>query len=628
MKLNNKGFAISTVMYMILIMAVILITLTLSILSGRKLILDSETKEAKNNIYNVYDISYRQALEILKNEAVAYAQDNNIEKDSIKIGDFNSSIDNKILDGYKLTEKYLTIISTGDSYNIYLGKSKTITDISKTVNNLIDIVDYKISGNSYQKTYTGKNLFDFTKGTFTSSQSTMEKTNDGGYNITNLETTSSVAYNYSSLELSSGTYTASVKGLSGLGNNGYMQIVIDGNWSSTIDDNKSYTFTLTENKTIRVYISFSENQWTTGGVIYPQIEEGTIATSYEPYVGGEPSPNPEYPQDVQSVGEYDSTTGKYKIPVTVSGKNLFDVNSINLGTTSNITMENDTVSIKEGANNYTTATQKVYVSPSTKYTLSAKMTGENNSPHIAIGEFDKDGNNIKNNTIIYNLDSNENGKSFTTQAETSYIEVYLRNRNSSACKFENIQLELGATNTNYEPYYEPVTHNIILDEPLRKIGSDADYIDFNGKKLVRYVGTKELDGVTNGKMLKSYSRGGYIAIPDMKVVAAGKGIGFSSFAQATSVLVSEGIAFGWENTNVYFCYINGLTDYTQINALINELYLVGVDTNIYYQLASPKETSIDLPKLDIGIGNYKIEIGTNIKPSSVEFTVIQKIKQI
>lgn len=53
MKLNNKGFAISTIMYMILIMAVILITLTLSLLSGRKFILSKIKDETKHNIYSI-----------------------------------------------------------------------------------------------------------------------------------------------------------------------------------------------------------------------------------------------------------------------------------------------------------------------------------------------------------------------------------------------------------------------------------------------------------------------------------------------------------------------------------------------------------------------------------------------
>lgn len=36
--------------------------------------------------------------------------------------------------------------------------------------------------------------------------------------------------------------------------------------------------------------------------IYPQIEVGTEATSYEPYSGGKPSPSPEYPQPMKTAG--------------------------------------------------------------------------------------------------------------------------------------------------------------------------------------------------------------------------------------------------------------------------------------------------------------------------------------
>ncbi len=51
MKLNNKGFAISTIMYMILVVAVILLTLSLSLLSSRKLIIDKIKKETMENVY-------------------------------------------------------------------------------------------------------------------------------------------------------------------------------------------------------------------------------------------------------------------------------------------------------------------------------------------------------------------------------------------------------------------------------------------------------------------------------------------------------------------------------------------------------------------------------------------------
>ena len=50
MKLNNKGFAISTMIYMILILAVILIASALSILSSRKLVLDKIKTEVEESI--------------------------------------------------------------------------------------------------------------------------------------------------------------------------------------------------------------------------------------------------------------------------------------------------------------------------------------------------------------------------------------------------------------------------------------------------------------------------------------------------------------------------------------------------------------------------------------------------
>lgn len=49
------------------------------------------------------------------------------------------------------------------------------------------------------------------------------------------------------------------------------------------------------------YIRFRPSYQTTDTSIKFQVEEGTVATAYEPYVGGVPSPNPGYPQAVNVV---------------------------------------------------------------------------------------------------------------------------------------------------------------------------------------------------------------------------------------------------------------------------------------------------------------------------------------
>lgn len=50
MKLNNKGIAITSIMYIILILAIILMAATLGILSSRKLILDKIKAEVSNEL--------------------------------------------------------------------------------------------------------------------------------------------------------------------------------------------------------------------------------------------------------------------------------------------------------------------------------------------------------------------------------------------------------------------------------------------------------------------------------------------------------------------------------------------------------------------------------------------------
>ncbi len=52
MKLNDKGFAISSIMYVVMIMCIILILLSLSILQSRKLILDKQKNEVLDYLYN------------------------------------------------------------------------------------------------------------------------------------------------------------------------------------------------------------------------------------------------------------------------------------------------------------------------------------------------------------------------------------------------------------------------------------------------------------------------------------------------------------------------------------------------------------------------------------------------
>lgn len=68
-----------------------------------------------------------------------------------------------------------------------------------------------------------------------------------------------------------------------------------------------------EQKLKYVALIVNEGLTVNNEIVYAQLEKGTVATDYEPYTGGIPSPNPDYPQEITNVGGYN---------------NLFDKNNI------------------------------------------------------------------------------------------------------------------------------------------------------------------------------------------------------------------------------------------------------------------------------------------------------------
>lgn len=48
------------------------------------------------------------------------------------------------------------------------------------------------------------------------------------------------------------------------------------------------------------------------------MNEGSTAMPYEPYTGGQPSPNPDYPQPITSAGKYDEETQKWEYEIAIA----------------------------------------------------------------------------------------------------------------------------------------------------------------------------------------------------------------------------------------------------------------------------------------------------------------------
>ncbi|NSH05437.1 hypothetical protein [Mediterraneibacter gnavus] len=84
---------------------------------------------------------------------------------------------------------------------------------------------------------------------------------------------------------------------------------ITNGWTAT----NKFNFKIDKEETIEVRIE-TENPLE----ILPMIRGETELDSYEPYTGGKPSPSPEYPQEIKSVGKWNDEKQKYEVDVKVS----------------------------------------------------------------------------------------------------------------------------------------------------------------------------------------------------------------------------------------------------------------------------------------------------------------------
>ena len=162
------------------------------------------------------------------------------------------------------------------------------------------IMDMMLYGMSEQKQYSGKKLlkYPYIETTKTSQGITFTDNKDGSINVSGTATGTAYYNLYSNrdckrLTLASGTYKLVTKGRSGCNvtvNNGVISAKNEG------------TFTITEgHNEIYCYIAIQEGL-TVDETIYPMIQlASSIDESYEPYTGGKPSPNPDYPQEIKSV---------------------------------------------------------------------------------------------------------------------------------------------------------------------------------------------------------------------------------------------------------------------------------------------------------------------------------------
>ena len=226
--------------------------------------------------------------------------------------------------------------ATGEEGKLYL-TPKNYTTVTATGNPITATVaeeagkieSLKLDGDTYQQTYTGKNLASIDNTSVTTGTVTSTVSNHTHFEVS-AGTPDSWGFNLVGQRqrikpIPAGTYTLSLTSALPFATNFQLRATSSGSsLIGTVDipaGATSVTFTLSESASFMTFWSTASSASAVSFDI--QIEAGSTATDFEPYVGGTPSPNPEYPQPIQTV------TGMQT--VTINGTDYpLDLGSIEL----------------------------------------------------------------------------------------------------------------------------------------------------------------------------------------------------------------------------------------------------------------------------------------------------------
>lgn len=346
------------------------------------------------------------------------------------------------------------------------------------------IMDMMVYGRSEQKSTTGAQLIN-TFG-FKAINGVLTIDEDGVATLTNNTNNeiSGIQFDLSTLENSQYTFK-------NYSNVGYYVMLDSVNYDHLIQPNNSFTFTKTDFlKILGVNIQPGKS-----ANFKCMLEKGSEATSFEPYTGGQPSPSPDYPQEIKSVvNPTVKVVGKNLLNPTMKTSTYRDVTCTNNGDgTYTINGSNTTT-----ANVFTLG--KVYLIKDKKY----KMIGCPLNPGKAYLQLRTPDN------VAYKNDYS-NGVEFVAPESGKYIvRIYYDVESYDNLLFKPmLTTDLTATYDDFEPYHEqtvtlPYTLNAI---PVSSGGNVtiggqqyvSDYFDVERGKLVRMVGEVDMGTLDYGK---------------------------------------------------------------------------------------------------------------------------------
>lgn len=359
------------------------------------------------------------------------------------------------------------------------GEFITVSDASD-----LELAGLKIFGRTEQGTTTGKNLCPkFTEGEYggaTFSYDSAQNLIVNGTAITQIYCESPY------FTLPAGKYALS--GAAASSYNGNLELLIQPT-ATMITIARTYTgligtFELTEATEMVVKLHILNGTECSGISFQPQIEIGITATEYEPYTGGIPSPNPDYPQALESIGDSGSVT------VTACGKNLCKTHNPGTTHTHNgvtFTQNADGTITANGQNDgtgrsywaFTFAGVWQYLPPGTYTMYGGDSTSSDYYLQVSLGD----------------VNGEANGQTFFSRGAPTTFTIdneqwaWIIISVASGVNANNVvfkpQIELGSAATEYEPYTATTaTVSTPNGLPGIPVESGGNYTDANGQQWI------------------------------------------------------------------------------------------------------------------------------------------------
>lgn len=454
--------------------------------------------------------------------------------------------------------------------------------------------ELKIYGKGEQKQYSGKNLFGF-------GLSVIDKTEEFRNNAVQRLVASKVNDNEVKFSFNGGNYSTAYLVIDGM--DGTKDYAI----SFKVKDNTtSYTPNIVNDTSLSdvTKLVLRTNLTNQGGTVVDksqyfilseiQVERGSSATDFEPYVGGIPSPNPDYPQEIKSV---------VNPVINVCGKNLLNpmLETTTLNGVSCTKNSDGTYTLNgtaTGNTNFRLKEINLKVDQNDAYKLVGCPSG---------GSMDKYCIAILDDRLWWTNFDTGNGQIIGVN-EYSYRRIAIIVKNGTTVNnliFKPmITTDLTATYDDFEPYQSteatlPHTLNAIPVSSGGNVTIDgqeyiADYVDVERKKIIHMTYSMVLNGTEDWEK-RSLSPSApatsvrySINISPSSMSTDTKSVGI--FSNNTIISADEGYAGKTEgsaiqNTIISYYFVNN--KYATIEEF--KAYLQSNHAQVVYALATPIE---------------------------------------